>query len=115
MNQQDQKRSEESARALGPVARIRLRHGRRTDGPFCVMCRWPDGSLVDWPCPDWHDADSAYRAGREDAAREIENAPDPKYVNASDSWWSGYEEAKQDAVEIARGSSGSDERRDSNG
>jgi hypothetical protein len=37
------------------LERIKERHARRPDGR-CVVCRWPDGSLAAWPCPDWLDA-----------------------------------------------------------
>jgi hypothetical protein len=40
---------------MSPLGRIKERHARRPDG-HCVMCRWPDGSLAAWPCPDWLDA-----------------------------------------------------------
>lgn len=45
-------------RSKATRARVMERHARRPDG-HCVMCRWPDGSLVEWPCPDQLDARQA--------------------------------------------------------
>lgn len=44
-----------TARSTDARDRILTRHAKRPDGK-CVMCRWADGSVAEWPCPDYLDA-----------------------------------------------------------
>jgi hypothetical protein len=71
-------------RSVEARTRIMERHARRPDGK-CVMCRWADGSVAAWPCPDYVDAEQlvssdafadGVAAGRAQAATDIRRMRD---------------------------------------
>jgi hypothetical protein len=100
------------ARSSDARERILARHARRPDGK-CVMCRWADGSVAQWPCPDYLDAQllvpssgdfaAGVAAGRAQAAADIRAHPGPDPSPANPTWWAGYTEALSDCARLAEG------------